>query len=450
MSASPALLPPPDALAAWARALWDALGAALADENNADTQALVGCGEEHLRALRGALHDRDGDALDALVATAHACMAEAHRAAQPTLPWRRLYTDACILRSLVDVLEDRPEADIVDAVARLDKAVIVAGPAGEGRLELILEFVARLQAALPPALADPSPSHTFASTPFSPPPHPATSPTPIPRLRTPPSLASFLATHAHAPFILPRFARDWPALATHSWASPAYLRAAAGPARVVPVEVGRDYRADDWAPAFAGWDAFLDGLAAASAGAHGDVLYLAQHDLLKQFPALRDDVVVPDYAYAAPRAPAEYPDYRPPANEEQLVVNVWFGPAGTVSPAHTDPFFNLYTQVVGHKTVWLAPPHASPHMHAYSPSSSSPSDAQQHNPAANTTAPLLSNTSALDVFASPAALPAEFVARVVPHAVGATLAPGDVLFFPPGWWHAMRAEQTSFSVSMWF
>lgn len=83
-------------------------------------------------------------------------------------------------------------------------------------------------------------------------------------------------------------------------------------------------------------------------------------------------------------------------------------------------------------------------MHAYAPTSG-PS-----NPATNSTAPSLSNTSYLDVFTDASALPAAFREHVVPHALCATLAPGDMLFFPPGWWHAMRAEETSFSVSMWF
>jgi ribosomal protein L16 Arg81 hydroxylase len=67
----------------------------------------------------------------------------------------------------------------------------------------------------------------------------------------------------------------------------------------------------------------------------------------------------------------------------------------------------------------------------------------------------MSNTSQVDVFAS---FPEQqgrgvhslFWEKVVPHAFSATLEPGDLLFFPPGWWHAMRSEEKSFSVSMWF
>lgn len=62
----------------------------------------------------------------------------------------------------------------------------------------------------------------------------------------------------------------------------------------------------------------------------------------------------------------------------------------------------------------------------------------------------MSNTSRVDVFAPDDAKYPLFAERVIPSAMCATLEPGDLLYFPPGWWHAMRSEETSFSVSMWF
>jgi hypothetical protein len=88
-------------------------------------------------------------------------------------------------------------------------------------------------------------------------------------------------------------------------------------------------------------------------------------------------------------------------------------------------------------------------MYPYPPTTS----AQTHNPAANTTNPSMSNTSRVDVFPSEPMCHRnhpDFWENVVPHALCATLEAGDLLFFPPGWWHAMRSEQASFSVSMWF
>lgn len=60
----------------------------------------------------------------------------------------------------------------------------------------------------------------------------------------------------------------------------------------------------------------------------------------------------------------------------------------------------------------------------------------------------MGNTSRLDVFSTNS--DSGFLDQVVPSSMTATLGPGDMLFFPPGWWHAMRSETTSFSVSMWF
>ena len=60
----------------------------------------------------------------------------------------------------------------------------------------------------------------------------------------------------------------------------------------------------------------------------------------------------------------------------------------------------------------------------------------------------MGNTSRLDVFSTDS--DSNFLDQVVPSSMTATLGPGDMLFFPPGWWHAMRSETTSFSISMWF
>jgi ectoine hydroxylase-related dioxygenase (phytanoyl-CoA dioxygenase family) len=96
-------------------------------------------------------------------------------------------------------------------------------------------------------------------------------------------------------------------------------------------------------------------------------------------------------------------------------------------------------------------------MYPYSPSSAS-GEKGTNNPAANHAEPSMSNTSRVDVFASHGSgngnnendKYAEFWEHVVPLAMHETLEPGDVLLFPPGWWHAMRSEETSFSVSMWY
>ncbi|KAA1471286.1 Clavaminate synthase-like protein [Dentipellis sp. KUC8613] len=384
--------------------------------------------------------------LDELIALAHKRMAEQRL----NFCWRRLYTDACILRSLADVMSLNPRNDqnAKLCVSRLDRSLIVAGAPGEGRYDLLLDLIAKLQSDyLPSSPFDLSAAQTRFLVTSSHPSPVASSSMPIPRLSAPPSLSHFQRHLFQNPFILPGSALDWPAMTEHPWHSPDYLRSVGGRGRIVPVEIGSDYRTEDWSQEMMDWDEFLDSLE--SSRAPDRVLYLAQHSLFTQFPALRADIVVPDYVYTCPSAPANYTGYQPPGNEDQLVINAWLGPKGTTSPAHTDPFFNCYAQVVGRKTVWLAPPEATPFMYPY-PDSTADVDKRAHNPAANTLEPSMSNTSRVDVFATPDANYPLFWEHAVPRAMSATLEPGDVLFFPPGWWHALRSEDVSFSVSMWF
>jgi len=64
----------------------------------------------------------------------------------------------------------------------------------------------------------------------------------------------------------------------------------------------------------------------------------------------------------------------------------------------------------------------------------------------------MGNTSQVDVFSEEidAERFPDYVKNVIPASMSATLAPGDMLFFPPGWWHAMKSESSSLSFSLWF
>ncbi|TRM59954.1 hypothetical protein BD626DRAFT_506962 [Schizophyllum amplum] len=373
--------------------------------------------------------------LDDIAASAHK---EMPRAGARLTGWRVIHTDACILAALADT-------DALASIARLDKAIIISGAAGYGRLDLILDLIDALQRRC--KHSEPLPALDLPRTAHPRPSRPPTASSAVRELADPPLMSVFQRQLSDQPFVLRGYATDWPCCAEHPWASAAYLRSATGPGRLVPVEIGQDYRAEEWTQELMSWDTFLSHLDFVDQPrkAHsGSVLYMAQHDLLMQFPTLKSDLLIPDYVYACVGSD----EYKPPANDDGLVLNAWLGPAGTMSPAHTDPFHNFYAQVVGRKTVWLAPPSASPSMYAYA-DSQHPASAQKSDPA-----PSMSNTSRVDVFAddeseSRAQFP-DFWDHVVGSALSVTLDAGDVLFFPPGWWHAMRSEDTSFSVSMWF
>ncbi|KAG6818210.1 hypothetical protein H0H87_000115 [Tephrocybe sp. NHM501043] len=247
--------------------------------------------------------------------------------------WMRVYTDSCLLRSLADL---GPHTAL-ESIARLDGALITCGIAG-CRVDIILSTIKQIQ-------------HTYLSS-FSllknagsaHPVHPEpqiyldSCGAEILVLDDPPSLHSFQTMFSNEPFLIRRYARDWPALVEHPWRSAAYLKSVSGPGRVVPVEVGVDYTAQGWTQVLMGWDEFLacidldDQMTLSNSTSETSTVYLAQHDLSLQFPELLADMVIPDYVYALLDTPCTY---QPPGNDERLVTSMWLGPKGTISPAHT-------------------------------------------------------------------------------------------------------------------
>ena len=239
---------------------------------------------------------------------------------------RKVYTDAAILRGLLLSLLSLP----MSAIASLDQAIIIAGPYGTGRLERILDLIQNIQR---PFLSNRQPNAGVATLPGS---NSNFVKCTVPCLPTPPSFLDFQLTYSRKPFILRDFASNWPALCSRPWKSHAYLCSVAGPGRVIPVEMGRDYRTDDWQQKIMPWDEFLTYLDFEDHPASentSNVYYLAQHDLTKQFPKLLDDVIIPDYLYAELGSP-DLPGYSPPRNADRMLLNTWLGPKGTLSPAH--------------------------------------------------------------------------------------------------------------------
>lgn len=105
--------------------------------------------------------------------------------------------------------------------------------------------------------------------------------------------------------------------------------------------------------------------------------------------------------------------------------------------------------------MWLAPPQLEREMYPF-PNPNAPHTTRTPSivsgPIQQPT-PSLSNTSRVDVFTPMTldATPFPLFEKSVRHsAFCAVLQPGDLLYIPPGWWHAMRSEDVSFSVSMWF
>lgn len=249
------------------------------------------------------------------------------------------------------------------------------------------------------------------------------------------------------PIIIKGAINHWPALNNRAWSDPEYLMAKTiGGRRLVPIETGKSYVDALFGQKIMKFKDFLDQyvLHPESSTQPG---YLAQHDLFSQIPSLREDIMIPDYCFM--EAPGPHPSspfadahsQYPPV--EEPLLNAWFGPAGTDTPLHTDPYHNILAQVVGRKYIRLYAPRESKNLYAkgredgIDMSNTSEMDVgilagldgtQQEVAAAGKKFPLAKN--------------ADFVECV--------LEEGECLYIPIGWWHYVRSLSVSFSVSFWF
>ncbi|XP_038838900.1 lysine-specific demethylase 8-like isoform X1 [Salvelinus namaycush] len=235
----------------------------------------------------------------------------------------------------------------------------------------------------------------------------------VPRIHCP-SLESFKKDFLdpQKPVILEGIIDHWPAFKNHPW-SIEYLQTVAG-CRTVPVEVGSRYTDEEWSQTLLTVNEFIDRyIIVKDASSLG---YLAQHQLFDQVPELKDDIRIPDYCCLGE------------GEEDDITINAWFGPGGTVSPLHQDPQQNFLAQVVGRKYIRLYSPEDTEKLY--------PHQLQ-----------LLHNTSQVEVESPDVERFPEFVKAPYLECV---LQPGEVLFIPVKHWHYVRSLELSFSVSFWW
>ena len=252
---------------------------------------------------------------------------------------RKVYTDATILLGLMQSLMSFS----LEAITTLDRAIIIAGPFGSGRLDFILDAICRIQI---PLLSNWSAKTSNSSKSRSSAIQMDYLKCTISCLSAPPSFIAFQSAYFRQPFLLRNYAANWPALHGHPWRRHEYLLSVAGPGRVVPVEIGTDYRSNDWQQKIMLWEeflSFLDFEDHPSSTTNTSTYYMAQYDLTKQFPRLLEDIEIPDYLFAE----VELPHYHPPRNDSKTLLNTWLGPKGTFSPAHFVSFLFTLDVTVG-------------------------------------------------------------------------------------------------------
>ena len=243
-------------------------------------------------------------------------------------------------------------------------------------------------------------------------------------------------------------AAEWPAV--DKWRQLSFWETEFGH-RCVPLEVG-SHTDGSWHEAVVSVREFV-----AALRADERVVYLAQHPLFEQLPALREDFVVPDCV-----------------GRRLSRINAWLGSRGTRTPLHYDSYdgalrghvaawqraprrggdapllrAGLLTQAVGYKYVRLYPASNTPFLYR----STAPWASQRRWPSAEAeeAAPSggapqgtisLVDVEQPDLQRFPLFAQARFLETV--------LGPGDALFIPAGCWHFVKSLSVSASVSFVF
>jgi hypothetical protein len=145
-----------------------------------------------------------------------------------------------------------------------------------------------------------------------------------------------------------------------------------------------------------------------------ELLYLSQFPLDTTSLVLGSDLAASPYI---------------PDGSSLVSKNLWFGPAGTISPLHFDRSHNLLHQHWGRKHVVMVAPSYSHLMMPGPKNSESP------------------HVSSLDLVTSGSNID---LSRLNAPCLETILEPGDVLFLPAFWWHNVMSIDAAISVNYWW
>lgn len=328
--------------------------------------------------------------------------------------WRRVYSYGCLFKVAALCRADPSSDEILKAIMTCDMGLLMGAAIMDNILQVLVQILQH--EAKKPTKEEDETEHIEAKKPKLECSHGPVirEDLAVPRIACP-SLESFKANYLLPlkPVILEGIIDHWPAFHQHPW-SIEYMRSVAG-CRTVPVEVGSRYTDEEWSQTLLTVNEFIDRYILSKDGVKG-LGYLAQHQLFDQIPELKEDIRTPDYCCLGE------------GDDDDITVNAWFGPGGTVSPLHQDPQQNFLAQVVGSKYIRLYSPEDTDKLYPH------PSQ-------------LLHNTSQVEVENPDVERFPEFTKAPYLECV---LQPGEVLFIPVRHWHYVRSLELSFSVSFWW
>ncbi|KAG7459940.1 hypothetical protein MATL_G00215930 [Megalops atlanticus] len=329
--------------------------------------------------------------------------------------WRRIYSYGCLFKVTSLCNGEVSEAKLREAIKTCDMGLLMGASIMDDILQSLVGILQNKVKKRPAEEGSPDGGMSAKKVKRVCNPAPELDPgTAVPRIQCP-SLEHFRSDFLalQKPVILEGIIDHWPAFKDHRW-SIDYLRTVAG-CRTVPIEVGSRYTDEEWSQTLLTVNEFIDRYILGKE--EGNCMgYLAQHQLFEQVPELKADICIPDYCCLGE------------GDEDNITINAWFGPAGTVSPLHQDPQQNFLAQVVGSKYIRLYSPQDSEKLY--------PHQSQ-----------LLHNTSQVDVENPDVVRFPDFMKAPYQDCI---LKPGEVLFIPVQYWHYVRALDLSFSVSFWW
>lgn len=320
--------------------------------------------------------------------------------------FRLFYAYVCTLKARL-LYE---QGDFKGALRACDDGLLKGNDLEDGTLARFASFLCRHRLPAPPSL------HMSPEDVSLDPPKALPTSTTIPLL-TMPSMEVFFERFfsPQRPVVIRGMVAEWPAFEKWSFD---YFNSTCGH-RTVPVELGRKYTDEEWRQELMTFHEYLARYVSPPEGEEPtEPGYLAQHRLPDQVPELLDDIVIPDYCAFAEGG----------LDEDKITLNMFVGPAGTVSPLHTDPRHNFFCQVRGRKFVRLINPSFRQKLYLFEDL-------------------MRKNTSQVDVEVPDLGQFPDFATVQCEDFV---MEAGDCLFIPKGYFHHVRSLEKSISVSIWF